>query len=39
MKQKAVVFDLFGTLLDITSLAAIATPIVGAQDAEAFVAR
>lgn len=39
MKKQAVVFDLFGTLLDITSLAAIAAPIVGAQDAEAFVAR
>lgn len=39
MKAEAVVFDLFGTLLDITSLAALAAPIVGAGDADAFVLR
>ena len=34
----AVVFDLFGTLLDIASLSAIAAPFVGAARADAFVA-
>ncbi|MBV8150684.1 MAG: haloacid dehalogenase type II [Candidatus Eremiobacteraeota bacterium] len=39
MSVAAVVFDLFGTLLDIMSLGAIAAPIVGGDRAPALVAR